>query len=212
VAALVEIGQHPPAARRWGARHPRNEIEMATTAERDEVEFKMPRLVRILVKGGYLDGFDVEFPFGGSVIIGEHGVGKSTLLALLAFVLVVTVPAANAEERERLLQKNLGNGRVYVGFETAADGLLTFSRALTRPRGKKDVGHDPPRFEPEMSRPGAPVAWSKDLFPVHFSGHGELAMLATDGAARLELVERFAGPELGKKREELAKVRGEIDG
>jgi hypothetical protein len=42
----------------------------------------IPRLVRIVVKGGYLDGLDVELPSGGCVVIGEH-VGKSSARRLL---------------------------------------------------------------------------------------------------------------------------------
>jgi hypothetical protein len=145
-------------------------------------------------------------------VIGEHGSGKSTLLTLLRFCLDLAVPAASAVAHEGVLAANLGTGRVYVTFETAADGLLTFSRANTRPKDKPNVPHDPPRFEPERSRPGPPVAWSPDLFPVHFSGHGELAFLATDGGARLALIERFAGPELRQTRAELARVRAEMDG
>jgi ABC-type lipoprotein export system ATPase subunit len=182
------------------------------------------RLVRGFVRGGYLDGFDVEFPRGGAVVIGEHGSGKSTLLSLLGFGFDVPVPEAHKAERESLLEANLANGRVYWVFERPGDGVLCFSRALTRPKGK-DVPHEPPRFEAEYSRPGPPIAWSKDLFPIHVSGHGELAMLSVDGKARLDLVERFAGPELkttqgalatartdlDKKSGELATVEGEID-
>ncbi len=112
-------------------------------------QVKQPRLVR----DGYLDGFDAEFPPGGSVVIGEHGSGKSTLLATLAFGLDVTVPEAHRAERERLLEANLANGRVYWIFEPPADGIRCFSRALMRSKGK-DAPHDPPRFEPDFSRPG----------------------------------------------------------
>jgi hypothetical protein len=164
------------------------------------------------IAGGYLDTFDQHFPPGGTTIIGEHGSGKSTLLTHLRFCLDLPVPPASALAHEQILAANLGTGRVYVTFETAADGVLTFSRANTRPKDKPNVPHEPPRFEAEHSRPGPPVAWSPGLFPLHFSGHGELAFLATDGRARLALLERFAGPELRQTRAELARVHADLDG
>ena len=141
---------------------------MAYPFQESAENVKQPTLVRLRIEGGYLDGFDFRFVKGGNAVIGEHAVGKTTLLSCLRHVSDLPVPPASQAAHEKLLEKNLGTGRVYVTFETPAEGVLTFSRALTRPKNKPDVPHDPPRFEPSMSRPGPAVPWSKDLFPAHF--------------------------------------------
>ena len=62
---------------------------------------------RVRVEGGYIDGLDIEFSSGGNVIIGEPGTGKSTLLALIRYVLALPVPAPKRKEFEDLVAKNL---------------------------------------------------------------------------------------------------------
>ena len=78
---------------------------------------------------------------------------------------------------------------------------------LSRGGGEKE-----PRVESPKSAQG--ISWaslSASLFPVRFVGHGELALMATNGVARLDLLTRFAEGELGPIEHELGRVRRELD-
>ena len=82
-----------------------------------------PRIERIEVAGGFLDGLTVEFHEGLNAIIGGKGVGKSLVVEFLRFGLCQEPTHAQAalrpvrEDHQRKLERRLGlGGMVIVDF------------------------------------------------------------------------------------------------
>ena len=116
----------------------RTELVMAYPFEVDAKAVAQPTFLRMWVAGGFLDGLDVRFVNGGNAVIGEHGVGKTTLLVLARHVGDHPVPPACLAVHRKVLEKNLGTGRVYFTFQTPADGAhlaLAPGRARTGAHG-----------------------------------------------------------------------------
>ena len=148
--------------------------------------------------GGYLDGVEMRFAPGGNVVCGDHGVGKSTALAILRYALALPVPDAKKAEQAEIVAHNLGAGRAYVTIR-ALGVDYEFSRA---------AGESAPRLESPKS---AAAFLPSELTPFRFAGHGEFMLMATDGLARLELLERFAVDDMKRVGAALARVRKELD-
>jgi hypothetical protein len=163
---------------------------------------KHPWLRRLRVAGGgYLDGIDLSFSPRGNVICGGPGAGKSTTLALLRYALGLPVPPAKKAAFDSLIAGNLGAGRVHVTLVTAHGAEYELSRA---------GGEGEPRIDAPASAAGAALDIAK-LFPVRIAGAGELELMATDGLARLDLLAGFVWEDAERARDELARVRKELD-
>ncbi len=153
--------------------------------------------------GGYIDGVDLPFSPKSNAICGSHGTGKSTALTFLRYVLALPVPLEREEHEASLLATNLGPGRAHVEL-FGADGSHYI---LSRGGGEKE-----PRVDFPKSAQGIPWATlCATLFPIRFVGHGELALAATSGLARLDLVTRFAQAELAPIERDLARARRDLD-
>lgn len=127
------------------------------------------RIARLDVDEGFLDGLTIEFSPGLNVLIGARGVGKTSVIELLRFVLGASWFTADAEARSTQQVKSvLGDGLVRVTL-TDGDRDVTVLRSLNDER---------PRTE-------GPIP------SVTVLAQNEIEAVGVQPAGRMSLVDRF---------------------
>lgn len=137
-----------------------------------------PRIVRISIKGGFLDGESVPFHVGMNSILGGKGVGKSALIEFMRFAL--GQPPANREIRDdhtSKLRSLLGAyGTVTLTFMDATGKTYEYATIL---RSDGSAEHQNTEYDPA------------DVLPVLFLSQNEIIKLAEHEDAQLEFIDRF---------------------
>lgn len=77
------------------------------------------RIKRVEVRGGFLDGTNIELPVGLTCIIGPRGSGKSTLAEAIRYALT---GVGTQKDRKELFQSNLSRAVVTVATAPTGDG------------------------------------------------------------------------------------------
>ncbi len=162
-------------------------------------------VVKLSVSGGFLGGVDLEFVDGLNCLIGGRGAGKTTALELLRFGLGLMPDSKVHGQRRRnietLVKGNLAGGKVTVALRTK-DGM---DYAADR-RVNEDV-----LVSNELGQP-VPVSLGNDLiFCADVFSQNEIEEIASDPAAQLELLDRFAGPKTRDIEKELESLRRKLE-
>jgi energy-coupling factor transporter ATP-binding protein EcfA2 len=141
-----------------------------------------PRILSLAVTGGgFFGGQTFEFADGLNAVIGGRGVGKTTLLEFLRFVLQ---PDEDGAPPSTLIQRNLGLGRVTVSIVTAHGVRYDVSRAWGTPSVVTNAAGEPTD------------AAIDQLCPIDFVRQSEIDLVGKDHASLLRLVDGFATDEL----------------
>jgi len=172
-------------------------------------------VLKLNVSGGFLGGVELEFVDGLNCLIGGRGAGKTTALELVRFGLgLMPDPKVHSQRHkniENLVKGNLAGGKVSVALRTK-DGM----DYIADRRLNEDV-----LVSNELGQ-AVPVSLGNDLiFGADVLSQNEIEEIASDPAAQLELLDRFAGPEtrdieneldsLGRKLEQSARVLTRLD-
>lgn len=160
---------------------------------------------RLTVTGGFLAGAELEFVDGLNCLIGGRGAGKTTALELLRFGLgLMPDPKVHSQRHkyiDGLIRGNLGNGKVAVSLRTKGGMGYTADR-----RANEDI-----LVSNELGD-AVPVSLGDDLiFGADVFSQNEIEEIASDPAAQLELIDRFAAAETHKIARELESLERELD-
>lgn len=126
------------------------------------------RIARLDVEGGFLDGISIEFSPGLNVLIGSRGVGKTSVIETLRFVL--GAPFFTAEARERSKQQItsiLAGGAARITLvDDKSGGEVTVTRSVrdSAPQSQGD-------------RSAITVLAQNEVEAVGAQPHGRLALL-----------------------------------
>ena len=162
-------------------------------------------VVGISVSGGFLGGVSLEFVDGLNCLIGGRGAGKTTALELLRFGIGLMPDSRLHSQRHKnidsLIKGNLAGGKVSVALRTK-DGLgYTAERRV----------HEEVLVSDELGQ-AVPVSLGNDLiFGADVFSQNEIEEIASDPAAQLELLDRFAGPKTRKIEKELESLGRRLD-
>jgi DNA repair ATPase RecN len=158
-----------------------------------------PRVKRVKVVGGFLDGCDVEFHEGLNSVIGAKGSGKSLLVELLRFSLdQVSANESISEDHRSKLELRL---RTYGTVETTM--LLETGKEIACKRK-----YDPQNGDP-FDDPSIDIG---RLFPVLFLSQNEIIKIAEDDKEQLAFIDRFFDFKLHKEAiEQLERELKEFD-
>jgi ABC-type Na+ transport system ATPase subunit NatA len=143
------------------------------------VTFSYPRIARLKVKGGFLDGAEVFFHDGLNSILGAKGAGKSLLIEFLRFVL--NQPPTNAEvlaDHESKLEVRLD---VYGSVEVTLIDETGHSLELKRI-------YNPAENHPYENNEHFDVA---QLFPALFLSQNEIIKISESENEQIAFIDRF---------------------
>ncbi|MEM7048410.1 MAG: AAA family ATPase [Acidobacteriota bacterium] len=178
------------------------------------------RIRSIRVKGGFLDGLDVEFKDGLNCLIGGRGAGKTTVLEVLRWTLDhmpdQTDSSAHYRRVDKLITANLQGGQVELEVETRDD---------IRYRVRKDADGT----SLVMNSAGDPVGIEigrGTIFSADFYSQNQVEEIANDPLFQLKLIDKFVEEkiseitrqiqrlesELRENAEKILKLRGDITG
>jgi ABC-type cobalamin/Fe3+-siderophores transport system ATPase subunit len=145
----------------------------------DPPRYTYPRIARITVNSGFLDGQSADFHEGLTSILGAKGAGKSLLIEFLRFAL--NQEPANPDialDHSAKLNSRLGEfGVVEVTFADENGKLTTIARTLREIDGSPYEDSVP--FDPAQ------------VFPVLFLSQNEIVAIAEDEAQQLQFIDRF---------------------
>ncbi|MBF0395739.1 MAG: hypothetical protein HQK78_03130 [Desulfobacterales bacterium] len=154
--------------------------------------FQLPyHKVRSLeVKGGFLNGMNIEFDDNVNCIIGGRGTGKTTLIEFIRYVLNrmpdKDISSSQFKAIKKLIQNNLGNGELRLKIETM-DGLLY--------QIEKNFEGETLVFDEN----GEPADISLDkgtLFNAEIYSQNEIEDIANDPYYQLGLIDKFISSEI----------------
>ena len=162
------------------------------------------KIRRMTVKGGFLNGLDIEFADGLVCIIGGRGSGKTTILEFLRFALGKTPdkdgkPRRAVQRFQELVEANLGNGVVEVEFETQ-DGLVYI---LQRSLG--DAA--PVVMDGEGNVVDPSLLDSTVLIDAALFSQNEVEEIATRPDYLRDVIDRFCAPKLAQVQQQIEQAR-----
>ncbi|MCC7543044.1 MAG: AAA family ATPase [Deltaproteobacteria bacterium] len=162
-------------------------------------------VVKLRVSGGFLAGTELHFVDGLNCLIGGRGAGKTTALELLRFGLGLMPDPRNHPQRHKyidgLVKSNLASGKVTISLRTKSGMGYTAER-----RGNETVQVLDERGQ------AVPVSLDNDLiFSADVFSQNEIEEIASDPAAQLELLDRFAAAETLEIERELDSLGRQLD-
>ncbi len=159
-------------------------------------------LKSISVRGGFLDGLEIDLSTGLNCLIGHRGAGKTTALEFIRHVLGAVPDKEQypgAQKRfESLVGDNLGDGRVRLRIETR-DGVEYFiDRTAAGAAIVTDAGGNPS----EVSLAG--------VFKADVYSQNEVEGIADDPQSQLRLIDNFVSEDIRRVESLLRKVEGKL--
>jgi len=145
-----------------------------------------PRLERVQVTGGFLNGFDTTLNPNLNCIIGGRGTGKSTLLEILRYTFDLST---KSDENTRQSQKLLGSvfpaGARITAYVRVGETVYRIERTSGRP---------PEVFlaDSDEQRAVAPA----DLLPLQIYGQKEIYHISLDSKSQLRLLDNYVAEAL----------------
>lgn len=146
-----------------------------------------PRVKRVKVIGGFLDGCEVEFHGGLNSVIGSKGSGKSLLVELLRFSLdqLSINESISDDHRSKLKHRLKTYGAVEVTLMLETGKEIPIRRV-----------YDPENGDP-FDDPTIDIA---RLFPVLFLSQNEIIKIAEDEEQQLGFIDRFSTSKHTKRQ------------
>ena len=167
--------------------------------------YQYPRITKVRVNSGFLDGEEVEFHPGLTSILGAKGAGKSLLIEFIRFALnQEPTNTSTAQDHAAKLRARLGEfGAVEVTITDENGKATSIKRVLRELDGSPFEGSVP--FDPAQ------------VFPVLFLSQNEIIAIAENEAEQLQFIDRFFDfrgfrsriNEIEKELDRLDKVMGE---
>lgn len=161
------------------------------------------RILSLEVRGGFLDGLQVEFDPRLNCIIGGRGTGKTTIIEFLRYALKAPTDPAGELRRDvqKLIASNLKSGHVRVGIETREGIRYTVVRT-----GSGETSILDSRGKPTSLSLAHGALFDVDVFSAH-----EIESIATTPAAQLELIDRFLQEPLRDMALAQKKLEADLD-
>jgi len=155
-----------------------------------------PRLERVQIAGGFLNGFDVTLNPNLNCIIGGRGTGKSALLEILRYTFDL---AFQSEENERQAQKLLE--RV---FPAGARATVHLQVGGTAYRAERISGRAPQVFRADQEEPLAitPASLWPQQQPLQVYSQKEIYHISLDSESQLRLLDNYVAEVLKPLDEE----------
>ena len=138
---------------------------------------KYPRIDRVCVSGGFLDGQMITFNEGLNSVIGGKGTGKSLLVELMRFALdqAPLIDGIASDHNSKLEKRLRKGGMVEITFSDGY-GETTVLRRTFDPTGSR---YDKVEGEPSQ------------LYPIMFLSQNEIIRIAQDPIEQLAFIDRF---------------------
>ena len=138
----------------------------------------VPRITKIEVTGGFLDGFALELHEGLTTILGSKGSGKSVLIELIRFALdQASEQPEIRKDHETKLDKQLG---VYGTVAVTIDDSGGTTHRLVR------------TYDPANDSPITDVTFDPaEFFPCHFLSQNEIIRLAESESEQIKFIDSF---------------------
>lgn len=191
------------------------DLEKVNMAEKPP-DRRYHRILRFEVEGGFLDGMRHELSESLNCVIGGRGTGKTTVLELIRWALNQMPEQSKSPALHRLVQANLGSGRVSIDVETL-NGV--------RYRVQRGYGEEPI----VLGENGEPLdidIGSGNIFSAEIYSQNQIEEIANDPLFQLRLIDKFLGEkvhelgaqvdatlqELRMNATELGRLRKEVTG
>jgi ABC-type lipoprotein export system ATPase subunit len=140
--------------------------------------FGGPRISKVEVSGGFLDGLSLDLHQGLTTVLGSKGTGKSVLIELIRFALdQVSEQPEIRKDHEKKLANQLGPyGSVTVTIVDSGGTSHVIHRVYDPANGSpiSDVSFEPSEF-----------------FPCHFLSQNEIIRLAESEAEQIKFIDSF---------------------
>jgi ABC-type thiamine transport system ATPase subunit len=148
------------------------------------------KIKRLEVKGGFLDGVDIDFVDNLNCIIGGRGTGKTTVIEFIRYALMMMPDERLARDQykqiENLVLNNLGSGRIRLQLQTR-DGFTYFVDRSA---------NDEPEVLDENDEPTA-VTLDRGVFKAEIYSQNQIEDIANSPYFQLELIDKFVEKEIG---------------
>src|SRR3989338_7344237 len=156
--------------------------------ETEKINPEHPRIEKISITGGFLDGQEVDFSPSMNSVIGGTGTGKSLIVEFLRFAFDRKPHDDLLSDHKQKLEKQLRiNGEVKVVFKDASGEQYELSRTFDNPRDpyssaikcvNKTMGKE---FKGNVS----------SIFPMLIYSQNEILEITRDPEAQLRLLDNF---------------------
>ena len=167
-----------------------------------EAQSSRHKIVSIEVVGGFLGGFKIDFSEGLNCIIGGRGSGKTTVLEFLRYALNAIPLAAQASTQqkqfEKLLQSNLGTGRLKVVVQTKEGLTYTVERTVNEEAQIFDEQGEPTEFPLD------------GILDVEVYSQNQIEEIANTPHFQLDLIDKFVKREIGEAQTQLKSVARDL--
>lgn len=149
------------------------------TTDDSKPPYLYPYVKKLSVKGGFLDGLEVEFHSGLNNILGGKGTGKSLLVELMRFAIAQEPTQAEIkEDHGRKLSKKLDKyGEVTITMIDGAGSESTFTRIYN------PIENNP--YVEELTNDPA------QIFPVLFLSQNEIIRIAESETEQIKFIDKF---------------------
>jgi ABC-type enterochelin transport system ATPase subunit/histidinol phosphatase-like PHP family hydrolase len=138
----------------------------------------VPRITKVEVTGGFLDGLALDLHEGLTTILGSKGSGKSVLIELIRFALDQASDQPEIrKDHETKLKKQLG---VYGTVAVTIDDSGGTTHRLVR------------TYDPANDSPITDVTFDPaEFFPCHFLSQNEIIRLAESESEQIKFIDSF---------------------
>ena len=145
-----------------------------------KLPFRYPHISKLAVKGGFLDGLDIDFHTGLTTILGAKGTGKSLLIELIRFVLDQEPTQSQIlEDHNHKLETKLGKySEVEITFFDEVDAEYSFRRTHNTIEGNP---YNDEELSPDITR----------IFPVIFLSQNEIIRIAESENEQMNFIDKF---------------------
>lgn len=151
-----------------------------------------PRLERVQIAGGFLDGFDVTLNPNLNCIIGGRGTGKSALLEILRYTFDLSTKSDENERQARKLLERV--------FPAGARATVHLQVGETAYRVERISGRPPEVYHADSDDP-LPIT-PASLLPLQTYGQKEIYHISLDPKSQLRLLDNYVAEALGPLVEE----------
>ena len=160
------------------------------------------RLRSLTIKGGFLDGLQMEFAPGLNCIIGGRGTGKTSTLEFIRYALGL-VPDDNANRRriETLIEVNLGGGRIQVALEMRDRLAYTVSRV---------AGDAPIVLEDSGKTTGISLNGGGGFFRAGIFSQNEVEGIVDSPSSQLDLLDTFEAEAVADINAQIRQTENEL--